>query len=136
VETGLVTISSRYSVEGTAARLTEAVHAAGLLLFADIDHAQNASTIGAPLRPTRLLLLGHPRGGTPLMLARQTVGIDLPMRTLIWQDDADDVWLTYEDAHWIASRHELTTADDSTVAAIVAGLEKLTAVATGNDTTE
>ena len=83
---------------------------AGLLVFARIDHGANASEIGAPLRPTELLIFGNPKGGTPLMQDRQISGIDLPVKALAWEDGEGIVWLSCNDAHWIAERHGLGEA--------------------------
>ena len=100
---GLVTLESAFSVSETIDRLVEAVDAAALLVFARIDHGQGATDIGASLRPTQLLVFGHPRGGTPLMLERQTAGIDLPLKALAWEDE-NGRRSTYDSA-WIRERH-------------------------------
>ena len=131
MDDGLVTTRSSFSVADTAARLEKAAQAAGLLVFDDIDHAGNATAVGQSLRPTRLLLIGHPRGGTPLMAERQTAGIDLPLKVLVWQDETKAVWLTYDDAHWIARRHGLGRASAASVVAIAAGMATLASIATG-----
>ena len=79
---GLITVPSRFSVGETLDRLTAALTSAGLLVFARINHASNAAEVGLPLRPTELLIFGHPKGGTPLMQDKQTAGIDLPVKAL------------------------------------------------------
>ncbi len=81
---GLITIESRFSVSQTIDRMADAVTAAGLLVFARIDHAKDAHEAGMELRPTELLIFGHPKGGTPLMRNQQTAGIDLPVKALVW----------------------------------------------------
>ncbi len=104
---GLTSVESRYSVAETIDRLADVAVAAGLLIFARIDHAQGASDAGLVLRPTTLLIFGHPTGGTPLMQENQVVGIDLPVKALAWEDEDGRVWLTYNDATWMADRHSL-----------------------------
>jgi uncharacterized protein (DUF302 family) len=74
-------------------------------VFAWIDHAEGATAVGLPLRPTEVLIFGNAKGGTPLMQAVQTTGIDLPLKALVWQDAAGDTWLSYNDPAWIAARH-------------------------------
>jgi uncharacterized protein (DUF302 family) len=127
---GLVTVESAFSVAATIDRLVGAAGAAGLLVFARIDHGQGATDIGEVLRPTQLLIFGHPRGGTPLMQERQTAGIDLPIKALAWEDENGRVWLTYNSGKWISARHGLGEGSESAVAAIDAGLAKLAAAAT------
>jgi uncharacterized protein (DUF302 family) len=104
---GMRTVRSAHSVRETIDRLADTVAAAGLTEFARIDHAAGAAAAGMALRPTELLIFGHPRGGTPLMQANQTAGIDLPVKALAWEDADGAVWLTYNDAGWLADRHEI-----------------------------
>src|SRR5215831_14788841 len=106
-DNGMVTVASDVSVHETIDRLAVAVTKAGLQVFARIDHAEGAAQVDMPLRPTELLLFGHPRGGTPLMQDRQTAGIDLPVKALAWEDESGQVWLTTTDPAWIAARHAL-----------------------------
>ena len=131
-EAGLVTVASEFPVGETIDRLAEAAAAAGLTVFARIDHAANATQAGLDLRPTQLLIFGNPRGGTPLMQDRQTAGIDLPVKALAWQDEAGRVWLTYNDAEWLATRHGLRPRSRAGVEAIAAGMVALVARATGD----
>ena len=130
---GLITVKSRFSVAETIDRLADIVLGAGLLVFARIDHGANASKIGAPLRPTELLIFGNPKGGTPLMQDRQISGIDLPVKALAWEDGEGIVWLSCNDAHWIAERHGLGEPSKNAVAAIAAGMQKVIAAAAGTD---
>ena len=76
-----------------------------MTIFARIDHAAGAAAVGLPLRPTELLLFGNAKGGTPLMQAVQTIGIDLPLKVLVWQDASGDTWLSYNEPSWIVQRH-------------------------------
>ncbi|MGD0069739.1 MAG: DUF302 domain-containing protein [Streptosporangiaceae bacterium] len=128
---GLITVESRFPVSETIDRLAAAAITAGLLVFARIDHQKGAHDAGLHLRPTELLIFGHPRGGTPLMQESQPVGIDLPFKALAWQDEHGRVCLTWNDAHWLAHRHGLSAASASAVQAIRGGANSLVAVATG-----
>ena len=74
-------------------------------MFARIDHAEGASAAGLSLRPTELLIFGNAKGGTPLMQAVQTIGIDLPLKALVWQDASGETWLSWNDPAWLAARH-------------------------------
>ena len=124
-ENGMVTVASSWSVSETVDRLETLVTGAGMLVFARIDHGGNATSAGMELRPTELLIFGHPRGGTPLMQDRQTSGIDLPVKALAWQDADGAVWVTYNAADWIAERHGLGADSEAAVRAVNAGLDKL-----------
>jgi uncharacterized protein (DUF302 family) len=127
VHEGLVTVESAFSVGGTVDRLSQAATGAGMVIFARIDHAQGARDVAMDLRPTELLIFGHPRGGTPLMQDKQTSGLDLPLKALAWEDEDGRVWLTYNDADWLAARHGLGAASAEAVAAVRQGLAKLAA---------
>ncbi len=78
-----------------------------MTVFARIDHAVGAAQVGLDLRPTEVVIFGNARGGTPLMQAAQTIGIDLPLKALVWEDAVGKVWLSYNDPAWLAQRHEL-----------------------------
>ena len=97
-----------------------------MTLFARIDHADGAAIVGMKLRATELLIFGHPKGGTPLMLSRQTAGIDLPLKALAWQDENGDNWRTLNSASWLAQRHEL---GNETAVAVKALDQAMTAIA-------
>ena len=122
---GLITVASRFSVGETLDRLTAAITSVDLLVFARINHASNAAEVGMKLRPTELLIFGHPKGGTPLMQDKQTAGIDLPVKALAWEDEEGKVWLTYNEAAWLATRHELGASSKNAIEAIEAGLATL-----------
>ncbi|MDX8529599.1 DUF302 domain-containing protein [Mesorhizobium sp. VK25A] len=130
-DNGLISVESRFRVGETIDRLVETVTSAGLRVFARIDHAAGAREIGAPLRPTELLIFGHPKGGTPLMQDRQLAGIDLPIKALAWEDEQGKVWLSYNDALWLAERHGLGNASREAVAAIGFGVHKVISAAAG-----
>jgi uncharacterized protein (DUF302 family) len=106
---GVVTIKSPYSAKDTMNRLEETVKQRGLTVFARIDHAAGAAKIGKSLRPTELLIFGNPQGGTPFMECAQTVGIDLPLKALVWEDESAQVWLGYNDPAFLAQRHGAAT---------------------------
>src|SRR5215471_5398236 len=94
---GLITIESRYGPEETMNRFEAEVRARGMTVFAHIDHAAGAAAVGLSLRPTELLIFGNTKAGTPLMEATQTLGIDLPLKALVWQDTSSTAWLSYND---------------------------------------
>jgi uncharacterized protein (DUF302 family) len=127
---GLKTIASAFSVRETVDRVAQIATARGMVVFARIDHAAGAATVGMALRPTELVLFGHPRGGTPLMQERQTTGIDLPLKALAWEDAAGQVWLTYNEIPWLAERHGLGPESAAAIAAIAAGQEGIISAAT------
>jgi uncharacterized protein (DUF302 family) len=127
---GLITVASRFSVRETVERLVSFATSHGLVVFARIDHADGAAKAGLSLRPTELVIFGHPKGGTPLMQDRQTAGIDLPVKALAWEDTDGKVWLTCIDAIWIAQRHGLGPASADAVKAIAAGLAAAAKAAT------
>jgi uncharacterized protein (DUF302 family) len=102
---GLTTFKSSYPPQETMSRLETAVKAKGLTVFARIDHAEGASAAGLSLRPTEVLIFGNAKGGTPLMQAEQTIGIDLPLKALVWRDAAGETWLSLNDPAWLAARH-------------------------------
>jgi uncharacterized protein (DUF302 family) len=102
---GLVTHASAHGVADTLGRLEVALAAKQLTLFARIDHAAGAAEVGLSLRPTTVLVFGNARGGTPLMQAQQTIGLDLPLKMLVWEDDAGACRITYLDPAWLARRH-------------------------------
>ena len=104
---GLITIRSNLGPRETMKRFEAEVRAKGMTVFAHIDHAKGASEAGMDLRPTDLLIFGAAKTGTPLMQADQTVGIDLPLKALVWQDQAGATFLSYNDPAYIARRHAL-----------------------------
>ncbi|MER9876124.1 DUF302 domain-containing protein [Mesorhizobium sp. M0195] len=128
---GLITVQSRFGVTETIDRPVETVERAGLLVFARIDHAAGARSVETSLCPTQLLIFGNPKGGTPLMQDRQLAGIDLPVKALAWEDEQGEVWLSYNDARWLAERHGLGDASRNAVAAIADGMDKVIAAAAG-----
>jgi len=102
---GLTAVKSPHGPKDTMDRLETLLKQKGLTIFARIDHAAGAARIGQTLRPTEVLIFGNPQGGTPFMQCTQTVGIDLPLKALVWQDASGQVWLGYNDPSFLAQRH-------------------------------
>jgi uncharacterized protein (DUF302 family) len=102
---GLTTIASSLDPRETMDRLETEIRARGMQVFARIDHAAGAAEAGLALAPTELIIFGNARAGTPLMQADQTMGIDLPLKALVWQDAAGKTWLAYDQPVWLAQRH-------------------------------
>lgn len=127
---GLVTVPSSRAVAETMDRLQGAVEANGMKVFARIDHAAGATQVGAELRPTQLLIFGNPQGGTPLMQCQQSVGIDLPLKALVWEDADGKVWLGYNDPAYLAERHALGDCARPVVEKIGKALAKFAGAAT------
>jgi uncharacterized protein (DUF302 family) len=118
---GLMTKPSRYSVQETIERFEAAIKskaAAGWVVFSRIDHAAAAKEAGLEMRPRTVIVFGNPKAGTPQMTKSATLAIDLPMKALVWQDDQDKVWLTYNSSQYSAveiyPRHGLAVPDDAT----------------------
>ena len=108
---GLISIRCRFGPKETMDRLQAEIRAQGMTVFARIDHAAGAAEVGLTLRPTELIIFGNARGGTPLMQSVQTVGIDLPLKALVWEDAAGTTWLSYNEPGWIAQRHSVANAE-------------------------
>jgi uncharacterized protein (DUF302 family) len=102
---GMIAVKSPHSAKETMDRLESTVKQKGLNVFARIDHAAGAAKVARKLRPTELLIFGNPQGGTPFMECAQSVGIDLPLKALVWQDESGQVWLGYNDPAYLAARH-------------------------------
>lgn len=104
---GMHTLQSSHSVAATVDRLEKGVTGAGFRVFARIDHAAGAQSIGMPLPPTQLLIFGNPKGGTALMQSERTVGIDLPLKYLVWEDVDGKVQIGWNDPAWLVARHHI-----------------------------
>jgi uncharacterized protein (DUF302 family) len=104
-ENGLIQVSSRYSVEETLQQLQSSLAAKGLQVFALVDHSGEAAKVGLKMRPTKVLIFGSPKGGTPLMAAAPSLAIDLPMKALVAEDENGKVWLTYNSPDYLKERH-------------------------------
>jgi uncharacterized protein (DUF302 family) len=108
---GLTSIRSSFGPKETLDRLEAEVRAHGMTIFGRIDHAAGAAEVGLTLLPTDLIIFGNARGGTPLMQSAQTIGIDLPLKALVWQDAAGKTWISYNEPRWIAERHGVADAE-------------------------
>jgi len=122
---GLTTTKSHYGPNETVSRLEAAIKARGMSVFAHIDHRAGAVAVGMALRPTDVLIFGNARGGTPLMHLAQTIGIDLPLKILAWQDASGATWISYNDPAWLAERHALGGDAAATVSALAATLHAI-----------
>ena len=127
---GLITLQSEHEPRETVQRLEAAVKAKGMTVFAHIDHAAAAAEVGLTLRPTDLLIFGSPKGGTPLMQSVQTIGIDLPLKALVWQDDKGTTWLSYNDMAWLVQRHGGAPGTEAAVRAAAGALNAIATEAT------
>ena len=103
--TGIIDVSSRYSVPETLARLQSILKEKGIRVFDLVDHSGEAEKSGLKMRPTQLLIFGNPKGGTPLMVAAPRLAIDLPLKALAWQDEDGKVWLSYNSPEYLQQRH-------------------------------
>jgi uncharacterized protein (DUF302 family) len=127
---GLTTLPSSYGPEETMNRLETAVTAKGMTVFARIDHAAGARAIGLSLRSTEVLIFGNAKAGTPLMQSAQTIGIDLPLKALVWQDISGKTWLSFNDPAWLAQRHGLSGEAEAAVGIITSALNAVVTAAT------
>ena len=124
----LMTKPSRFPVKETVDRLTTALKEKGVSPAARVDHAAAAKAAGLELKPTEVLMFGNPKLGTPLMQANRRVAIDLPMKVLVWEDDAGKVWIAYTPPSALKTRYKIEGRDD-TLKAMAGALEALTATA-------
>jgi uncharacterized protein (DUF302 family) len=106
-DNGLIHLSSPHTVMETFARLEAIVQAKGLTILARIDHSGDAAKAGLQMDPTKLLIFGNAKAGTPLMIASPSVAIDLPLKALVWQDDEGKVWLSYNSPDYLKKRHAI-----------------------------
>ena len=118
---GLISKPSRYSVPETLDRLETLLASKQIKVFARIDHSGEAHSAGLTMPPTQVLIFGNPRAGTPIMLAEPTSAIDLPLKALAWQDQNQQVWLSFNSPEYLAERYQLTAE----LLKSIAGLETL-----------
>jgi uncharacterized protein (DUF302 family) len=109
----LVTLPCTHSASETVECFKALLTQKGIQVFAHIDHAAEAKKVGLPLRPTQVLIFGNPKAGTPLMQSRQTMGLDLPLRALVWEDEEGKVWLTYRPVADLARQHHVNGGDET-----------------------
>ena len=120
---GIIDTPSNHSVDQTVERLKGILQAKGVSLFALVDHSGEAEKVGMKMPPTKLLIFGNSKAGTPLMLAAPSIAIDLPLKILVWEDASGKVWVSYNDPEFLARRHRLPQD-------LVKGLAAVEAVAT------
>lgn len=125
-ETGIVTIASGHSVDETVHRFEALLQEKGVELFALIDHSGEAEKVGMRMRPTKVLIFGNPKAGTPLMLAAPSIAIDLPLKVLVWEDAHGKVWISYNSPAYLQARHGLPPELLQNIA-VVEGLAKAAA---------
>lgn len=104
---GIVDKPSNHSVDETVDKIKSILQAKGVMLFAVIDHSGEAAKVGMTMPPTKLVIFGSPKAGTPLMLAAPSVAIDLPLKLLVWQDTLGKVWISYNTPEYLQQRHGL-----------------------------
>jgi len=120
---GLLHVTSPHTVGETLQRLESILAQRGVQVFAVIDHSGEAEKVGLKMRPTKLVIFGNPKGGTPLMVAAPTLAIDLPLKALVWEDEKGKVWVTYNSPEYLQQRHgvpEDLTKNIAVVGALVA----------------
>ena len=127
---GLITLSSRYPASDTMERLLAALAKRSMTVFARIDHAAGATAAGLSLLPTEVLIFGRAKGGTPLMKSVQTIGLELPLKALVWQDASGNTWLSYNDPAWLAKRHGVGAETEPAVNNMTAALSAVAKAAT------
>jgi uncharacterized protein (DUF302 family) len=130
VTDGLTTVPSQFGPKDTVSRLEAEIRGRGMTVFAHIDHAAGAAQVGLALRPTALLIFGSAKGGTPLMQSKQTAGIDLPLKALVWEDAEGKTWLSYNEPGWVARRHGLDADTGRTTDVLAASLREVVRRAT------
>ena len=124
IDSGIITIASRHPVATTMERLEAALRERGILVFARIDFSADAARTGLTMRPEQLLIFGNPKAGTPLMQAEPVIGLDLPLKALVWEDAGGQAWIGYNDPHYLVRRHGLADALAANLAAVVPLIER------------
>lgn len=124
MKNGLIHLESKHSVDETTQRLQLLLQEKSIMIFTLVDHSGEAAKAGLQMRPTKLLIFGNPKGGTPLMQAAPTVAIDLPLKALIWEDTDGKVRLTYNDPAYLQQRHGVPDELVGNIAGVNALLEK------------
>lgn len=117
---GIIDIRSNHSVDITVEKLTSILESKAVTLFALVDHSGEAAKVGMTMRPTRLLIFGSPKAGTPLMQAAPSVAIDLPLKILVWEDANRQTWVSYNSPEYLRDRHNLPSELMANIAVIEA----------------
>ena len=126
-ESGVVRLASSHTVSETVARLQALLRERGVIVFARIDFSGDAGRAGLTLRPEQMLVFGNPKAGTPLMQAEPLVGLDLPIKALVFEDAAGKTWIAWNDPQYIVRRHGLPEALAANLAAVVPLIERAAA---------
>ncbi|WP_267225018.1 DUF302 domain-containing protein [Dyella silvae] len=124
LDRGVVTIRSAYDVPDTVNKLTEVLESHGAVIFARIDFSGDAARAGLTMLPEQMLIFGNPRSGTPLMQVEPRIGLDLPLKVLVWEDDQGSTWLAYNTPDYIMNRHGLPVAMGAQLAGALKLLEQ------------
>jgi uncharacterized protein (DUF302 family) len=122
---GMVHLSSPHSVTETLQKLETLVKSKGLTVFCRVDHSGEAEKAGLQMKPTQLLIFGSPKAGTPVMVAAPTLALDLPLKALIWEDADGQVWVSYNSAEYLKSRHNIPDELVKNIAGLALLLEKV-----------
>jgi len=104
---GIIDVASQHSLDDTVERLRGILAAKGVTLFALVDHSGEAAKVGMKMRPTKLLIFGSPKAGTPVMLAAPSIAIDLPLKILVWEDETGKAWVSYNAPAYLQDRHNV-----------------------------
>lgn len=120
VKNGIVDLPSNHSVDATVEKLKGILNAKGVMLFALVDHSGEAAKAGLKMPPTKLLIFGSPKAGTPVMLAAPSIAIDLPLKILVWQDANGKVWVSYNSPQYLKERHQVPDDLIKNIAAVEA----------------
>src|SRR3974390_219578 len=123
-DTGIVDIRSHHSTDETVERLRGLLESKGVTLFGIVDHSGEAEKVGIPMRPTKLIIFGSPKAGTPVMLAAPTSAIDLPLKVLIWENDKGEVLVSYNSPEYLEQRHSIPLELAQNLAAVKLLAEK------------
>ena len=115
---GIIDQASTHSVETTVERLKNNLQSKGITLFAVIDHSGEAEKVGLKIRPTKLLIFGSPKAGTPVMVAAPSVALDLPLKALVWEDGEGKVWVSYNNPEYLKERHSILDTLLANIAAV------------------
>ena len=124
IDTGITRIASQHSVTTTIERLESLLKERGVMVFARIDFSGDAARAGLTMRPEQMLIFGNPKAGTPLMQSAPAVGLDLPLKALVWQDASGQTQVAYNDPQYIIRRHGLDAAFAANLAAVVPLIER------------
>ena len=125
---GLINVASQHAFDETADKLEKVLLDNGMTIFARVPHSSDALKVNIELQPTELIIFGNPQVGGKLMQCAQTVAIDLPLKVLVWQDEAGGVWISYNDPEYLKARHDMATCDMQ-LKQVAGALNKLTAAA-------